>query len=182
MPPAAPAMIAAARRGGEARARRDRHPGGDGADQPRCGDPGRDRRRRRPVQQVLRLARLALAAGADGLVCSPREVAPIRDCLGAGRVLVVPGIRPAGSAAGDQARTATRRRWWRTAPTGSSSAGPSPAAADPAAGGAGDRRRPAGDDRRSRSAASPTRRFDARRRRRARIWSASCSSRPRRAR
>ncbi len=60
-----------------------------------------------PVQQVLRLARLAMAAGADGLVCSPREVAPLRDALGEAPVLVVPGVRPAGSAADDQARTAT---------------------------------------------------------------------------
>jgi orotidine-5'-phosphate decarboxylase len=60
-----------------------------------------------PVRQVLRLARLAVAAGADGLVCSPREVAPIRDALGGAPVLVVPGVRPAGSAADDQARTAT---------------------------------------------------------------------------
>jgi orotidine-5'-phosphate decarboxylase len=60
-----------------------------------------------PVQQVLRLARLAMAAGADGLVCSPQEVAKIRDALGEAPLLVVPGVRPAGSAAGDQARTAT---------------------------------------------------------------------------
>ena len=60
-----------------------------------------------PVQQVLRLARLAMAAGADGLVCSPREVAPLRDALGELPVLVVPGVRPVGSAADDQARTAT---------------------------------------------------------------------------
>lgn len=60
-----------------------------------------------PVQQVLRLARLALAAGADGLVCSPQEVSRIRDAFGQAPLLVVPGVRPAGSAAGDQARTAT---------------------------------------------------------------------------
>jgi orotidine-5'-phosphate decarboxylase len=60
-----------------------------------------------PVQQVLRLARLALDAGADGLVCSPQEVARIRDAFGEQPLLVVPGVRPAGSAAGDQARTAT---------------------------------------------------------------------------
>jgi orotidine-5'-phosphate decarboxylase len=60
-----------------------------------------------PRQQVLRLARLAMAAGADGLVCSPQEIAMLRDALGDAPVLVVPGIRPAGSAAGDQARTMT---------------------------------------------------------------------------
>jgi orotidine-5'-phosphate decarboxylase len=60
-----------------------------------------------PVQQVLRLGRLAVAAGADGLVCSPQEVAPLRAALGPDVALVVPGVRPAGSAADDQARTAT---------------------------------------------------------------------------
>ncbi|TCH97374.1 orotidine-5'-phosphate decarboxylase [Roseococcus sp. SYP-B2431] len=60
-----------------------------------------------PVNQVIRLARMALEAGADGLVCSPREVGPIRAALGEGPRLVVPGIRPAGSALGDQARVAT---------------------------------------------------------------------------
>jgi orotidine-5'-phosphate decarboxylase len=60
-----------------------------------------------PSAQVLRLARLAVAAGADGLVCSPVEVAMLRDALGPGPKLVVPGIRPAGSAIGDQARVMT---------------------------------------------------------------------------
>ncbi len=60
-----------------------------------------------PRQQVLRLARLALGAGADGLVCSGQEVAMLRDVLGAGPVLVVPGIRPDGTASADQARTMT---------------------------------------------------------------------------
>ena len=60
-----------------------------------------------PVQQVLRLARIALAAGADGLVCSPQEVSRIRDAFGGAPLLVVPGVRPVGSALGDQARTAT---------------------------------------------------------------------------
>ncbi|PPQ34453.1 orotidine-5'-phosphate decarboxylase [Rhodopila globiformis] len=60
-----------------------------------------------PAEQVLRLGRLAVEAGADGLVCSPQEVAMLRQALGAAVKLVVPGIRPAGSAAGDQARTMT---------------------------------------------------------------------------
>jgi len=56
---------------------------------------------------VPRLAKLAIAAGADGVVCSPQEVAELRSALGRGPLLVVPGIRPAGSAAGDQRRTGT---------------------------------------------------------------------------
>jgi len=59
--------------------------------------------------QVLRLARLALAAGADGLVCSPHEVATLRAELGPEALLVVPGIRLASDAAGDQARIMTPR-------------------------------------------------------------------------
>jgi orotidine-5'-phosphate decarboxylase len=58
-------------------------------------------------QQVLRLARLALSAGADGLVCSGHEVAMLRDAFGAGPLLVVPGIRPAGTPVNDQARVMT---------------------------------------------------------------------------
>jgi orotidine-5'-phosphate decarboxylase len=60
-----------------------------------------------PAAQVLRLAQLARAAGIDGLVCSPEEVAAVRELMGPGSVLVTPGIRPAGSAVGDQSRIAT---------------------------------------------------------------------------
>ncbi|MFC3125078.1 orotidine-5'-phosphate decarboxylase [Pseudoroseomonas globiformis] len=60
-----------------------------------------------PAQQVLRLARLALDAGADGLVCSPHEVSRLRDAFGDGPLLVVPGVRPVGAERGDQARIAT---------------------------------------------------------------------------
>jgi orotidine-5'-phosphate decarboxylase len=60
-----------------------------------------------PAQQVLRLARIALAAGADGLVCSAHEISRLRDAFGEKPVLVVPGIRPAGAALGDQARVMT---------------------------------------------------------------------------
>lgn len=62
-----------------------------------------------PRRQVLRLGRLAISAGADGLVCSAREIAPLRDALGAAPLLVVPGIRPAGAPTDDQARTMTPR-------------------------------------------------------------------------
>ena len=57
--------------------------------------------------QVMRLARLAQASGLDGVVCSAREAAALRAECGADFKLVVPGIRPAGAAAGDQKRTAT---------------------------------------------------------------------------
>lgn len=60
-----------------------------------------------PRQQVLRLARLALGAGADGLVCGADEITILRDAFGPKPILVVPGIRPPGSDAGDQARVAT---------------------------------------------------------------------------
>lgn len=60
-----------------------------------------------PADQVLRLAQLAIGAGADGLVCSPQEAALLRRVLGPAPFLVVPGVRPTGSAVGDQARIAT---------------------------------------------------------------------------
>ena len=59
-----------------------------------------------PAEQVLRLGRLAIEAGMDGLVCSAEETRVLRQVLGAETLLVVPGIRPAGSAAGDQRRVA----------------------------------------------------------------------------
>ncbi len=57
--------------------------------------------------QVLRLARMAIASGIQGLVCSGEEVRLLRQELGEGAQLVVPGIRPAGAAVGDQKRIAT---------------------------------------------------------------------------
>ena len=60
-----------------------------------------------PAEQVLRLARLALGAGADALVCSPLEVAMLRAELGPNARFIVPGIRPVGAASGDQARIMT---------------------------------------------------------------------------
>ena len=58
-----------------------------------------------PSEAVLRLADLALRAGADGLVCSPLEVASLRERFGSEPFLVVPGIRPEGSSNDDQRRT-----------------------------------------------------------------------------
>ncbi|MEJ5118189.1 orotidine-5'-phosphate decarboxylase [Gluconobacter cerinus] len=60
-----------------------------------------------PREQVLRLGKLAIRAGADGLVCSAHEIALLRDTLGDEPVLVVPGIRPEGSASNDQKRIMT---------------------------------------------------------------------------
>ena len=60
-----------------------------------------------PAEQVERLARLAMGAGADGLVCSPEESGHLRRLLGAKPLLVTPGIRPAGAEIGDQKRIAT---------------------------------------------------------------------------
>ncbi|MGV4878244.1 orotidine-5'-phosphate decarboxylase [Acetobacter indonesiensis] len=57
--------------------------------------------------QVLRLGKLAMQSGMDGLVCSAHEIAPLRDSLGDAPLLVTPGIRPAGSQAGDQKRVMT---------------------------------------------------------------------------
>jgi orotidine-5'-phosphate decarboxylase len=57
--------------------------------------------------QVLRLARLAQDCGLDGVVCSPREIAALRGACGRGFVLLVPGIRPAWAAQGDQKRVTT---------------------------------------------------------------------------
>lgn len=61
-----------------------------------------------PHDQVMRLAELAEAAGLDGIVCSGHEVAAVHKQWKHG-FLVVPGLRPAGSAAGDQKRVVTPR-------------------------------------------------------------------------
>lgn len=62
---------------------------------------------RSPAEQVLANARRAQAAGVDGVVCSGQELAPLRAELGSDLLTVVPGIRPAGDAAGDQKRVMT---------------------------------------------------------------------------
>ncbi|ANS75087.1 orotidine 5'-phosphate decarboxylase [Paenibacillus yonginensis] len=58
-------------------------------------------------QAVLNYAALAKQAGLHGVVASPLEVQAIKAACGAGFVTVTPGIRPAGSEAGDQSRVLT---------------------------------------------------------------------------
>lgn len=57
--------------------------------------------------QVLRLADLAQSCRLDGVVCSPYEIALLREHCGEDFKLVVPGIRPADSEKGDQKRVMT---------------------------------------------------------------------------
>nr|MBA2601112.1 orotidine-5'-phosphate decarboxylase [Actinomycetota bacterium] len=64
-------------------------------------------------KQVLRLAEMALGAGADGIVCSPLEIEAVRRNFGpsnaVGPLIVVPGIRPVGAAVDDQRRASSPR-------------------------------------------------------------------------
>ncbi len=59
------------------------------------------------TDQALKLTELALQAGIDGVVTSVLEAAALRKAFGPEPILVTPGIRPAGSAVGDQKRVAT---------------------------------------------------------------------------
>jgi orotidine-5'-phosphate decarboxylase len=59
---------------------------------------------------VLRLAQLAAEAGTHGVVASGLEAASVRDRFGPGLAVLVPGVRPAGSATQDQARVVTPRQ------------------------------------------------------------------------
>jgi len=60
-----------------------------------------------PREQVLRLAQLTRESGVDGVVCSAQEASMLRNACGPDFCLVTPGIRPAGSDAGDQTRVVT---------------------------------------------------------------------------
>lgn len=57
--------------------------------------------------QVVHLAKLAKAAGMDGVVASPLEIKAIRKAVGDNFIIVTPGVRPAGSDIGDQKRVMT---------------------------------------------------------------------------
>ena len=58
-------------------------------------------------EQVEVMGEFAFANGADGIVCSPREVLNMRTLLGPDALLVTPGVRPAGADIGDQKRVTT---------------------------------------------------------------------------
>lgn len=60
-----------------------------------------------PEENVLRLAGLASESGLDGVVCSPREAASLRQRFGDDFVLVTPGVRPASASLDDQTRVMT---------------------------------------------------------------------------
>ncbi len=60
-----------------------------------------------PSAAAVRLAILAVDAGARAIVCSPQEVAAIRAAVPAGITLITPGVRPAGAGLDDQRRVAT---------------------------------------------------------------------------
>ncbi len=56
---------------------------------------------------VKRLALLAQESGCDGVICSPREIALLREACGPDFILMVPGIRPDWSASGDDQKRVT---------------------------------------------------------------------------
>ncbi len=60
-----------------------------------------------PLEQVVRLAKLAKASSLDGVVCSPQEITAIRAACGKDFLIVTPGVRPAGADLADQKRVMT---------------------------------------------------------------------------
>jgi orotidine-5'-phosphate decarboxylase len=87
----------------------------------------------RVLDQALRLAALARAAGCDGIVSSAQEAAEIRRELGTGFAIITPGVRPAGSAHHDQARVVTPAEAIRAGATHIVVGRPVTGASDPAA-------------------------------------------------
>lgn len=57
--------------------------------------------------QVAHLAKLAVSAGLDGIVCSAADLPDVKQLIPVGIEIITPGIRPAGSDIGDQKRIAT---------------------------------------------------------------------------
>ncbi|TNE36784.1 MAG: orotidine-5'-phosphate decarboxylase [Alphaproteobacteria bacterium] len=62
---------------------------------------------RSPAEHVVALSQLAKASGLGGVVCSPHEIEAVKAACGQDFKLIVPGIRPAGAATGDQKRVMT---------------------------------------------------------------------------
>ncbi len=62
-----------------------------------------------PGEAVVRLATMAVEAGAHGVVCSPKEITLVRDAIGDEAFVVTPGIRPAWASQDDQQRVLTPR-------------------------------------------------------------------------
>ena len=62
-----------------------------------------------PKEQVMHLAGMGLDCNLSGIVASPQEIAPLREKFGNRLIIVTPGVRPAGSAMGDQKRVMTPR-------------------------------------------------------------------------
>jgi orotidine-5'-phosphate decarboxylase len=85
------------------------------------------------LEQVVRLAKLAQTSGLDGVVCSAHEIEPLRRALGRDFMLVVPGIRPAGTALADQKRVMSPREALALGATILVIGRPITAAADPGA-------------------------------------------------
>ena len=88
--------------------------------------------RGRVVDQVLRLAALAIADGCHGVVASAREASELRNELGDDFLIVTPGVRPAGSGRGDQVRVVTPAEAISAGATHIVVGRPITAAADPA--------------------------------------------------
>ncbi len=87
----------------------------------------------RPGDLALAYAKLAAAAGCDGVVCSAWEAAAVREACGEGFSRLTPGIRPAGAAVQDQARVMTPAQALREGATWLVVGRPITHAADPAA-------------------------------------------------
>jgi len=88
---------------------------------------------RTPAEQVEAMARFAIENGANGLVCSPKEVGNLSKVLKPGTLFITPGVRPAGASVGDQKRVATPAEAVRDGATHLVVGRPILAAADPVA-------------------------------------------------